>query len=346
MLVPETVLAIDWNDFYAFCHRQGILGVVYGGIEKTGKGNVTIPRELLYRWVAMADKITKKNDLLNRRVAQVTSFFAKHGFRSCILKGQANATMYPRPELRSGGDIDIWVEGRDEDIIRFVLQYSPEAHYSLHHVVFPMFQDVSVEVHYRPIFLDNKRLDRRLQRHIDMIQDEQFGHRIALHDGTEVSSLTDSFNVVYQLLHMWHHFFSTRNNLKQLIDYFYLLKSCHGEGQKEDCRALIDELGLLKYAKGIMWIEHEVLGIEEDYLPVEPDEEVGQLILAETLSYGIKRKKSSWATLLFGRLSKNRHLFRYFPSAVLNNPEHLLWHQWWKLKMKYRLKKAKSANPS
>ena len=79
-----------------------------------------------------------------------------------ILKGLVNGLMYPRQEYRSPGDIDIWVEGDAVDVIKTLLESCPEAHYSLNHVKMPVFDDVSVEVHYSPSNIMNWYKDRVL----------------------------------------------------------------------------------------------------------------------------------------------------------------------------------------
>ena len=61
------------------------------------------------------------NDVQNPVIAaetdaaiHVSEWFRKKGFRTCILKGQGNAMMYPNPCSRTPGDFDIWVEGGDK----------------------------------------------------------------------------------------------------------------------------------------------------------------------------------------------------------------------------------------
>ena len=141
-----SLASIDWMSFLEFCYRQSIQGVVFGGIERAG---LTIPQDVLFEWISLVEVTKQTNVTLNRQCAELTGFFAKKGYRSCILKGQANAMLYPRPELRSPGDIDIWVkkDGNpnvndnhndnkvDEvaEIIRMVLKKCPDAHYGYHH---------------------------------------------------------------------------------------------------------------------------------------------------------------------------------------------------------------------
>lgn len=353
--LPDSHTTIDWSSFYQFCMRQSVAGVVFDGLERSG---LHIPQQVLFEWISTVERMKATNKLVDRRCHQISRFWEQQGYRSCILKGQANAMMYPRPELRSPGDIDIWVDGHTNsidstdkqdysiDIIRIAQREAPEGHYSLHHVTMPVFPDTSVEVHYRPVFLDNWWKDKKLKRYTDGEKDTQFANVVTLSDGkTEIHALTDEFNAVFLLLHMWHHLLSTRNNLKQLIDYYYLLKRGFTASQRESITRVFHELGVLKYARGIMWIQHAVLGLEEQYLLVEPDEKIGRLLLNETMHYGEKHEqKQGRLKILVNRITDNLTLFRQFPSPVLIAPAYLVWHQWWKLKTGYKLKSSSSSD--
>lgn len=70
-----------------------------------------------------------------------------------MLKGQGNALLYPNGSHRTPGDIDIWVEGGDKKVISFVRSILPNGKACYHHIDFPPYNGVEVEVHYRPSFL-------------------------------------------------------------------------------------------------------------------------------------------------------------------------------------------------
>ena len=332
--VPEGADKIDWNDYLEFCYRQGVVGLVFDGLERS---ELRIPQMTLFEWIGAAESIKQQNSALNKHIARINQFFVERNKRCVILKGQANGLMYPKPELRSPGDIDLWCEGKNVDIIRMVQKECPEAQYSLHHIKMPAFDEASIEVHYRPIFLPNWYEDKKLQKYIDKFQDRQFNNTIQIFS-TKIGVLTSDFDVIYQLLHMWHHFFETRNNFKQIIDYYFLLKKCYAENvDTSEIVKLLKELGVLKYAKGMMWVMKEVLGLEDKYLYTEPDEKIGKLILNETMVYGTfshNRLKE-----LIQQYVGNLRLLRVFPLEVIISPMYLVWHQWWKLKMKWRLDK-------
>ena len=333
-VLPSGIDNIDWKVYLEFCAQQGIIGVIFRGIERS---EPKMQQATLFEWIGQSESIKAQNMLTNKRMLTVNDYFRKRGYRSCILKGQANGLMYPQPEMRSPGDIDIWVEGEREGIIKLVLSETPDAHYSIHHVKMPVFKDVSVEVHYRPMYLTNWFTDKKLQRYIESIQERQFSNCKSLESG-EIGVLTDEFNALYQILHMHAHFFSTRNNLKQLIDYYYLLRSRElRDTVKAEIAGRLKDFGVLKYAKGIMWIMKEVLGLEERLLIVEKDEKIGRLIFGEVLKYGTYTNDSPKA--LTRQFWANMKLAKVFPQDVLINPFFLVWHQWWKLRMTLALKR-------
>ena len=330
-VVPKSTLNIEWYEFLQYCNRQGIVGIVFDGLQRA---NLKINHNLLYQWISSSEIIKQQDNVVNKRVSQIVGFFNDKGYRSCILKGQANGLMYPRPEVRVPGDIDIWVEGKAEEIIKLVQSVIPKAEYSLHHIKMPVFKEVSVEVHYRPANLQRRKYDNILQQYVAFVAEKQFTHKEKL-DGIEIGTLTDGFNALYQILHMYGHFFSTRNSFKQFIDYYYLLKKGIPPEAKDECLRVFKELHLTKYVTGIMWIMKEVLGLDENFLIGEVSEKEGRLILQESFRYG-SFSNTTWRSVIEQTMA-NARIISHYPVEVIYSPVYLVWHQWWKLKMKRSL---------
>lgn len=331
--VPKKACSIDWNEFMAFCNRQGVMGIVFEGMDSS---KLKIPSTIIFNWLGYVEQIKQQSKVVNERIKDLSHVFEEKGIRSCILKGQANGLMYPKSELRSPGDIDIWLDASDKEIISMIRKVCPNAHYSLHHIKFDIYKDVSVEVHYSPSHLNNWITDKKLQKYINSQKDRQFSNKVGFY-GTDICVLTDEFNAVYQMLHLYGHFFSTRNNLKQLIDYYYLLKQGFDDKTKKAIVSRFAEFDLLNYAGGVMWVLQNILGMDTQYLLVEPKEKYGGLILSEMLTYG-KQQKVSFIKGQISRLKNNLVLLRYFPTEVVVFPFYLLWHQIWKVNMGFNLK--------
>ena len=221
--IPDSLKEVDWQEIYAIAKKQCLVGVLFDGIKKLPAEHVGMEKELLLQWMAESQMLEKANVRLNDAAIQVSEWFRKKGFRTCILKGQGNALMYPNPFSRTPGDIDIWVEGGDKRVIYFVRSISPHEKACYHHIEFPSYKGVEVEVHYRPSFLLCFWHNRKLQKYYERVKEEQFSHRVMLGEQGEIAIPTVEFNLIFQLTHIYAHLMNEGIGLRQLLDYYYVL---------------------------------------------------------------------------------------------------------------------------
>ena len=221
--IPSTLKDADWKEQYAIAKKQCLVGVLFDCIKKLPAEHVGMEKELLLHWMAESQMLEKANVRLNDAAIQVSEWFRKKRFRTCILKGQGNALMYPNPYSRTPGDIDIWVEGGDKRVISFVRSISPKEKACYHHIEFPSYKGVEVEVHYRPSFLLCFWHNRKLQKYYERVKEEQFSHRVMLGEQGEIAIPTVEFNLIFQLTHIYAHLMNEGIGLRQLLDYDYVL---------------------------------------------------------------------------------------------------------------------------
>ena len=221
--IPDSLKEADWKELYAIAKKQCLVGVLFDGIKKLPPAEVGMSKDLLLQWMAESQMLEKANVRLNDAAIQVSEWFRKKGFRTCILKGQGNALMYPNPYSRTPGDIDIWVEGGDKRVISFVRSISPHEKACYHHIEFPSYKGVEVEVHYRPSFLLCFWHNRKLQKYYERVKEEQFSHRVMLGEQGEIALPTAEFNLIFQLTHIYAHLMNEGIGLRQLVDYYYVL---------------------------------------------------------------------------------------------------------------------------
>ncbi len=432
--IPSSLKGADWNEIYAIAQKQCLLGILFDGIERL-PADSGINKELLYKWMGRCRMLEKVNAQLNAAAVKVSNWFQKKGFRTCILKGQGNALMYPNPYSRTPGDIDIWVEGGDKRVISFVRSISPHEKACYHHIEFPSYKGVEVEVHYRPSFLLCFWHNRKLQNFYERMKEEQFSHRVMLGKQGEIAIPTVEFNLIFQLTHIYAHLMNEGIGLRQLVDYYYVIcdfykvyqnfsnpsvslskgsstfspsPSSSGSGDvtallgarnryalrladhqrsTPDCAgwdrldvsgdttsdtvshsatvcagstaigsvassasfsAAIDrvqkelkELGLWKFAGGIMYIMQEVFGMPASRLIVPPNEKCGKFVLNEVLeagNFGKHDERNRFGRSKLGhnlqRVYRDIRLMRYFPAEALCEPIFRTWHFFWRLKHK------------
>ena len=224
------VAKIDWRQLYTFASRQALLGFCFDGIERLTKEfseelkQNPMGRDLLMTWMGAAQQIRRQNMKVNAVAGKLYSKFREDGLRCCILKGQGNALMYPNPYSRTPGDIDVWVNASREEITEYAkCHFNLEDDIRFHHLETTM-DGVPVELHFFPCSMNNPIYHARLQKWFRRNADLQCSHIVGLPDGAgDIAIPTTAFNVVYQLTHLYHHFFDEGIGMRQIIDYYYVV---------------------------------------------------------------------------------------------------------------------------
>ena len=222
--VPSSLKGADWRVLYAMARKQCLVGVLFDGIRRL-PADVGMDKGLLFQWMAQNQTLRKANARLDKAAVEVAEWFGRKGFRTCVLKGQGNALLYPSGMERTPGDIDLWVDGGDRKVVSFVRSLSPDEKVCYHHIGFPEYNGVEVEVHFRPSFLFCFRHNRRLQGYYERVMDGQFTHRVKLCEQGEIAVPKAEFNLIFQLTHIFTHLMNEGIGLRQLLDYFFLLKN-------------------------------------------------------------------------------------------------------------------------
>ena len=226
----RVIADIDWKQLYTFSSNQAILGLCFYSIEKLGneyseelKRN-PIGRELLMTWMGKAQQIRRQNMKVNVVANKLYSMLREDGLRCCILKGQGNALMYPNVYSRNPGDIDVWVNASREQITEYAKKHFELEDDIRYHHLETSLDGVPVELHFFPGIMNNPIYNARLQKWFRRNADLQCSHIVGLPDGAgDIAIPTMAFNVIYQLTHLYHHFFDEGIGMRQIIDYYYVV---------------------------------------------------------------------------------------------------------------------------
>ena len=220
-------------------------------------------------------------------------------------------------------------------VIAYCRQFVPDAKACYHHIDFLKAGDVPVEVHYRPSWLNNPFHNRRLQRYFLEHADAQYSNQ----QPQGFAAPTWEFNVVFLLSHIANHLLHEGIGLKQVIDYYYLLRSQTERRSIESYEQEFRRLGLLPFARQLMWVLCQVLGLDEQLLVARQDERRGRLLLSEMLAGGnfgmhddrpLSGFYASGLKSNLQRLVRDLRMMRYFPSESLWEPAFRIWHYFWR----------------
>ena len=228
--MSRVVAGMDWQMLYSFASKQALLGLCFDGIERLGEEypeelrRNPIGRELLMTWMGKAQQIRRQNRKVNIVASKLYSMLRDDGFRCCVLKGQGNALMYPNPYSRTPGDIDVWIHDSMKRISEYASKkFELEDDIRLQHLETSL-DGVPVELHFFPCSMNNPIYHARLQKWFRRNADLQCSHIVGLPDGAgDIAIPTTAFNVIYQLTHLYHHFFDEGIGMRQIIDYFLVV---------------------------------------------------------------------------------------------------------------------------
>ena len=344
------IASMDWQELYSFASKQAILGLCFDGIERLGKEYPEelrlnpIGRELLMAWMGKAQQIRRQNMKVNMVANKLYSMFREDGLRCCILKGQGNALMYPNAYSRTPGDIDVWVNASREQITEYAKKHFNLGDDIRYHHLETSLDGVPVELHFFPCTMNNPIYHARLQKWFKRNADLQCSNVVSLPDGIgEIAIPTTAFNVIYQLTHLYHHFFDEGIGMRQIIDYYYVVNNDELLVIRDTLQKELKHLGLWKFARAVMYVLHEALGLSEEKMIAPMDEKRGKLLLAEILNGGNFGRhftkyghftQQGMAKKYFLKIWRNMHFVRYYPAEALSEPIFRTWHFFWIFRQK------------
>jgi len=227
----------EWASMYGICEKQALLGIAFAGVEKLPKEQYP-PFDVLAEWVHDAQVAKDRNEKLSKECSYVCDLLAKNGISSCVIKGQSNIINYPEhlKEHRTCGDIDLWCLPRNNDrihkgianIVEYARRYRQEHNQPdipwhrvlYYHVEINLDSGTEVELHYRPSYLNCFWRNSRLQNWFE--NNRQF-ESLKSPEGFPIP--TNSFNAIYQLLHIYKHLFEEGIGLRQILDYYFVLQT-------------------------------------------------------------------------------------------------------------------------
>lgn len=360
----------------------------HDGEEQCEQCTQNLPKPLWLKWLSVSASIQSKNQELAECCVSLCKELAHDGLKSCVLKGQSNLPYYPKSlrKVRMPGDIDVWCMPADSKGLTFdipnddgvgthketfygkdaVIAYAltrarnadiPTPLVCFHHVDLEGVWSECVEMHHRPSYLFSPLRNQKFERFIDSEV-----AAISNEDG-DFPRPSVSFNAIYQLTHIYHHLFLEGIGLRQLVDYYFVLKTLNAKQQtlidapirsKEEILRLLQDMGLRRLAAAVMYVLQKVFEphtSSEDgddvtdwqnlwpWMLCKPDPSAGQFLLDEVMRAGnfghydktVVRGKHN-AMNVWVNFKRNFRFIRFYPRDVLWEPIFRVYHHFWRKK--------------
>lgn len=387
--------ASQWSELFAMSKKHALVAIAFHGLSLL-KGrscnaddfgaSIGIDEITYLKWLGLTAKVAQRNKQLNEVCAKVCLEFAHDGVRSVVLKGQSNLVYYPEDlrECRTAGDIDLWcdvpegvevaheasgtIEKREyrgmEGVIEYCKQYEhcqgreiPWHRVLYYHCELSSPSGIGIEPHYRPSYLNSPLRNWRLQRWFK--KNEPWGVCDAKIEDYVFPILPVSTNVVYQLLHIYKHLFEEGIGLRQLLDYYFVLRALHieqgslvdrtqsmsqwAEGMgmavksNDEIMHILSRFGMKKFARAVMSVLQIVFAMPDEYLICRPNEKEGKFLLNEIMQAGNFGKHDDRikhdGTQFSHAIEKTKHnlrLLTHYPEEVICEPFFRVYHWVWR----------------
>ena len=346
----------EWLFLFQAAKKQSLVGIAFYGVQKLPIEQRP-ERSIILQWFAIASQIQERNARVTEVCQTLCHQFSNDNFNVCILKGQANHRYYGEELglLRTCGDIDAWIAPRDSSCkhpVKMVLDYCFKRNLveslCYLHVEYPQVKSVPVEIHLRPSFMNHPIRNRRFQEFFGH-GSEKFAKYVCVQKIDKENALPVmqvDYDVIFQLNHIYRHLIDEGVGLRQVLDYYMLLKTLKKEGKvsKEELILQIGTLGMTRFAKALMFVLKEVFAIPSEYLICDVSEKDGRFLLDEILKSGnfgkydtrlvrlnVQKGKTSYQIQrAWRRFVRNLNFFTSYPEEVIWEPFARIEHLWWR----------------
>ena len=310
---PKNNSLETWQGIYEIAKQQALQGIVFLAINSLEEEQRP-PKEMMLQWWAMTERIKQQSKRLNEVAEKVEQRFAADGLRGVVLKGVGMAALYPHPLNRTPGDVDLWLEGERKEIVTSVRRFKEKPFVIYHHVDFVDVDGVSIELHFTPSYFSDLFTNYKFQKWVRKERGAQMEHISTLEGGHKVHTPTAAFNRVYILSHIYRHLFDEGVGLRQLMDYYYVLRQGLTEAERQETLTILKQFKMVRFAEAVIWVLHEVFGMEQKYMLTTLNEREGKFLLKEIMIAG----NFGHYDLRIIR-SKDDRLFTRFVRATIRN---------------------------
>ena len=267
----------EWNDIYQTARQHGLAGVSYIGVEHLFEYGLRVPQDLSLDWMADAEMIRERQELIDKRCQKLMEKLEERKIRSSVMNGlgmRQNGGSDLQQSLQAE-TIDIFVDCNIDRALKFVSQTGQQdivCGYS--EIPLTVWADTPVYLHYRLMLARNPLTNRKIQKWASRNKDMMFQHDEAV----TVPSLL--MNAVCMLQDLQQRFFKGEAMLRHFLEYYFVitqLKDLSAVFKNGDSiETALREMGLERFAGGVMWILQEMMALDRQHMLCAPKEHEGR----------------------------------------------------------------------
>lgn len=249
--VPEdTSTDTDWELLIEIADKHSVLSLLYDVLAPIE----CIPKALLQKTAGKSRQIVLQNYRLLFFSSRILQELSNAGIAAILLKGWQTARLYPIPEARKSGDIDILIPDTAQfaqavSILENTGLRKEDKQFTNHHIVFTADHKFHIELH---SMLTEPFEQAEMNTRINAVLPEYYNnivHKEIL--GYPISCAAESYDAYYLLVHMLQHFLRAGFGLKLLCDWCVFWKRPLSKEEKSTFLRLVRSTHIENFAKAV-----------------------------------------------------------------------------------------------
>lgn len=349
----------EWEEMFDLTKKQALLGLAFEGVKKLPKEQWP-QGDIVLKWTMATEQIKRQNLRTTNVCLRLNDILAKEGFDTCILKGQANHVYYDSMidgvslgMQRVCGDVDAWIWPKEkmQHPVKSIIDYCQRKNIlislcHLHAEVKPI-GGVPIEIHFRPSFLNTSWRNRYFQK---VFKSAVF-ENAKIDDIGIVKKLRVDYDLIFQMNHIYRHLLDEGVGLRQVFDFYVLLKDYNKERivrkelmGKEEIIKIISSCGMKRFATALMFVLKDIFHVGNDELICGISEKDGLFLLNEIMMAGnfghydirmndieVRKGKLSFQLQRASRrFMRNLRFLSSYPEEVICEPFARVYHFVWR----------------
>lgn len=317
------VSTVDWSAVLAEAQRHKVTALLYPAIRSMDG----VPEAIFNKVCGTAIAVATASEAMLKEQRRILDLLEARQIPCAILKGTSVAYLYPHPELRTIGDIDILVDEENLDEACKALQadgYAP-SHTAEKHLCLQKGA-VWVEMHRMvSVFPESEKGRFTKQTMTGALRHTQ----VAEISGVHFTMLSGAYQIIALLAHMEQHLANSGIGLRQVCDWAVTAHALHNCFDSETL-TLLERCGLLRFAKIMTRLCERYLGLPACQWTADAPDTLVDAMLSDVLEGGnfqAQHEKRPLADVLTdaydvagkGRTSIIRNYVRYLRKYLRQN---------------------------
>ncbi len=243
MPLPNT--DCNWEKVFLEARQQAVSLIFYDAVTDLLP---QMPPQVQEQIKTYGMQVVLSNINIGNTQARLTALLTERNIPHMILKGEGSAAYYPKPELRTLGDVDFWVSEKDFAPLHQLFQeigYRFDAGQHDHHITYSTAGGV-LEMHHSlpglPAGIPGEILE-------EYLQDLPRTQRLNIGSG-EFNAPAPALHGLVLLLHSQHHLRSAGLGLRHLMDWHcYVNQTIKESFWEAELLPLLKKIGLFRFAQ-------------------------------------------------------------------------------------------------